>query len=134
MRIRPIVHNIVKLGEKEVTLDAVIAALANPQRRGVIELLALQPATIQQVASHVGLSLTAINRHLAVLEYAGLLQRRKSGRVNFLAIRRSGLRLLQHWLNDFHPQWGSDEEALDNYIAALSRTTRQQHDRDKENP
>ena len=112
-----------------MTLDAVFAALANPHRRGVIELLALQPATIRQVAAHVGLSLTAINRHLAVLEDAGLLQRRKSGRVNFLAIRRSGLRLLQQWLTDFHPRWGSDDDTLGNYIAALGRTSsQQQHD------
>lgn len=127
------VHNIVNHSEGEVTLDAVIAALANPHRRGVIELLALQPATIQQVASHVGLSLPAINRHLAVLEQAGLLQRRKSGRVNFLAIRRAGLRLLQHWLHDFHPGWGSDDDTLSNYIAALDRSTPEHQDREKEN-
>lgn len=117
------VHSIVKCHEEGVTLDAVIAALANPHRRGVIELLALQPATIQQVASHVGLSLTAINRHLAVLEDAGLLQRRKSGRVTFLALRRPGLRLLRHWIDDFHPNWGSDNDTLSNYIAALDRST-----------
>ena len=115
-----------------MTLDAVIAALANPHRRGVIELLALQPATIQQVASHVGLSLTAINRHLAVLEDAGLLQRRKSGRVTFLAIRRPGLRLLHRWLDDFRPDWGTDDDTLSNYIAALDRSTPEHQDDKKE--
>ena len=108
------------------TLDAVLTALANPHRRKAVELLELQPATIQQLADHLGLSLTAINRHLAVLEDAGLLQRRKKGRTNFLAMRRPALRLLQEWLNSFHLHRGSDNDTLENYIASLDRSQRPQ--------
>ena len=102
-------------------LDVVFTALANPHRRKVVDLLALQPASIGQVAEQVGLSLTAINRHITVLEEAGLIQRRKSGRVNFLAIRRGGLRLVQDWARRYDTSWGTDDETLDNYVAAISR-------------
>jgi DNA-binding transcriptional ArsR family regulator len=102
-------------------LDVVFAALANPHRRKIVDLLALQPASIGQVAEQVGLSLTAINRHITVLEEAGLIQRRKSGRVNFLAIRRSGLRLVQEWARQYDASWGTDDETLDNYVATISR-------------
>lgn len=117
------VHTSVKcVVDDEAALTTVIAALANPHRRRAIELLALQPATTQQVAAHIGLSLTAIDRHLTILETAGLIQRRKRGRVNFLALRRPGLRLLDQWLSGFDPQWGSDGDSLDNYLAALERS------------
>ena len=102
-------------------LDVVFAALANPHRRKIVDLLALQPASIGQVAEKVELSLTAINRHITVLEEAGLIQRRKSGRVNFLAIRRSGLRLVQDWARQYDASWGTDDETLDNYVATISR-------------
>lgn len=102
-------------------LDVVFAALANRHRRKIVDLLALQPASIGQVAEQVGLSLTAINRHITVLEEAGLIQRRKSGRVNFLAIRRSGLRLIQEWARQYDASWGTDDETLDNYVATFSR-------------
>ncbi|MEV1128550.1 metalloregulator ArsR/SmtB family transcription factor [Agromyces sp. NPDC049794] len=103
-------------------LDAVFAALANPDRRQMIDLLAMRPASIGQLADHVGMSLPAINRHITVLEESGLVQRRKHGRVNFLALRREQLRRLQEWTNRYQTYWGSDEETLENYIAAIERT------------
>ncbi|MGB3908959.1 MAG: metalloregulator ArsR/SmtB family transcription factor [Pseudolysinimonas sp.] len=108
--------------EDDERLDAVFAALASPHRRRVVDVLASQPASIQQVAEQVGLSLTAINRHLAVLEAAGLIRRLKSGRVNFLAVRREGLLAVRRWLDGYSPHWGSDTETLENYVAAITRT------------
>lgn len=99
------------------------AALANRHRREIFELLALQPASIQQLARRLGVSLTAIHRHIRVLEDALLIRRKKSGRVNFLAINRAPLRRLQEWNEQFHAYWGSDEDSLENYIASISRTT-----------
>ncbi|WP_448002118.1 ArsR/SmtB family transcription factor [Agromyces bauzanensis] len=102
-------------------LDAVFAALGNPARRRMVDLLAVRPASIGQLADHVGMSLPAINRHVTVLEESGLVQRRKHGRVNFLALRRAPLRRLQEWANRYHAYWGADDETLENYIAAIER-------------
>lgn len=102
-------------------LDGVFAALANPHRRQIVDLLALQPASIQQAARHIGMSLTAIHRHISVLEESGLVRRRKSGRVNFLALNRAALLSVQNWAQQYHTYWGTDEESLENYIAAFER-------------
>ena len=75
-------------------------------------LLSLQPASIQQPARHLGISLTAIHRHIHVLEAAGLVRRKKSGRVNFLAINRSALVQIQEWAGRYRAHWGSNEETL----------------------
>ena len=102
-------------------LDAIFAALANPHRRQIVDLLALQPASIQQVARHVGMSLTAIHRHITVLEESGVVRRKKSGRVNFLALNRAALLSVQNWAQQYHAYWGTDEESLENYVAAFER-------------
>jgi DNA-binding transcriptional ArsR family regulator len=113
-------------------LDQVFAALASRHRRQIVHLLALQPASIQQLAGRLGVSLTAIHRHVRVLEDAALIRRRKSGRVNFLAINRATLLRVQEWAGQYHAYWGSDEDTLENYVAAIERASRPITDSEKE--
>jgi DNA-binding transcriptional ArsR family regulator len=107
----------------EDRLDLLFAALANRRRRAIVLSLATHPASIAQLAQEQGMSLPAIHRHIVALEGADLVHRRKSGRVNYLAISRSGLALSLDWLGGFHPHWGTDQESLENYIAAIERST-----------
>jgi DNA-binding transcriptional ArsR family regulator len=112
-----IVHNTVN--QPDEGLDAVFAALGNAHRRKIVDLLSLQPASIQQIAQQVSMSLTAINRHINVLEQAGLVLRRKAGRTNFLSIRRQTMRRVQDWALQYNPMWGTDDESLENYMAGI---------------
>ena len=100
-------------------LDAVFSALSNPHRRQVIDLLSLQPASIQQLADRIGMSLTAITRHIAVLEESGLVVRKKSGRTNFLALDRATMQRFQQWAAQYDTAWGTDDESLENYVAGI---------------
>ena len=102
-----------------MSLDAVFSALANPHRRQVVDLLSLQPASIHQLAMRIGMSLTAITRHISVLEQAGLVVRKKSGRTNFLALDRRTMRQFQDWALQYDTTWGTDEETLENYVAGI---------------
>ncbi len=102
-------------------LDRVFAALANPHRRAFVYLLGLQPYSISQLAAVRGLSLPAINKHIAILESAGMVRRRKVGRTNVLTLDRSSLRALQDWLGQYHAYWGSADESLENYATQLGR-------------
>lgn len=96
-------------------LDGVFVALANEHRRAIVEVLALHPNSISQLARMRGLSLPAIHKHIGILESTGLVARRKMGRTTFLALRREALGVLQAWTNRFHLYWGSEEETLANY-------------------
>jgi DNA-binding transcriptional ArsR family regulator len=100
-------------------LDSVFAALGNAHRRNIVDLVALQPVSIQQIARQIEMSLTAINRHVTVLEEAGLVIRRKAGRVNFLSISRSTMRRVQDWALQYDAMWGTDDESLENYVPAM---------------
>jgi DNA-binding transcriptional ArsR family regulator len=99
--------------------DEVFTALAHAKRRAIVKSLALQPATVGQLAEQCELSLPAIHKHIRILEHAELIQRKKVGRTNFVAISRTGLLRAQDWLQGFHTYWGSDNETLENYINSL---------------
>ena len=66
------------------------------------------------------MSLPAIHRHVTVLEEAELIERKKHGRENFLALKRIGVLAAQQWLGEFHAYWGESHESLENYVAAIA--------------
>ena len=105
-------------------LDRVFEALANAHRREIVYVLGLQPYSIHHLAELRGLSLPAIHKHIKMLESAGVVQRRKIGRTNFLTLDRESLRSLQDWLGQYHAYWGTEKETLENYEAFLSRQQR----------
>jgi DNA-binding transcriptional ArsR family regulator len=112
-----------KLSHQSPQLDLAFEALGNAKRRAIMHALSFGPATVSQLAGEFALSLPAIHKHMRLLEVAGLIQRRKVGRVNFVALRRTGLAEVQAWIMQYRTEWGSDNETLDNYIASLSSTS-----------
>jgi DNA-binding transcriptional ArsR family regulator len=101
-------------------LDRLFGALANRHRREMVHLLGLQPYSISRLATIRGLSLPAINKHVRVLEEAGMIRRRKLGRTTFLTLDRGSILGLQAWLGRYHAYWGTEKESLENYEAYLA--------------
>lgn len=101
-------------------LDRLFGALANRHRREMVHLLGLGPHSISRLADIRGLSLPAINKHVRVLEEAGMIRRRKLGRTTFLTLDRASIRSLQAWLNRYHAYWGTEKESLENYESFLA--------------
>lgn len=103
------------------SIDQVFEALAHPVRRSIVLNVAQCPRSISSLATELGYSLPAIHKHIDILHDADVIQRRKSGRVNYISVNRQGLRIAQEWLKQFHTHWGNDAETLDNYITALEK-------------
>jgi DNA-binding transcriptional ArsR family regulator len=100
-------------------LSEVFHALAHEHRRQIIHALALRPHSISELADIRGLSLPAIHKHILVLEDAAMVRRRKIGRTTVLSLQRAPLGRLRAWVDEFHPDWGTDEESLANYADRL---------------
>jgi DNA-binding transcriptional ArsR family regulator len=100
-------------------LDEIFEALSHPKRRGIVHTLAFRPATTSQLAEEYELSLPAIHKHLAILERAQLITRRKAGRVNFVALNPVALEAVQTWAAQYQTAWNSSKQTLENYIASL---------------
>ena len=62
-------------------LDSSFAAVADPTRRGILELLGSRDASISQLAESFDMTLTGIKKHVGVLEDARLVTTSKTGRV-----------------------------------------------------
>ena len=67
--------------QSSTQLDAAFAALSDPTRRAILELLGRRDASISELAATFDMTLTGIRKHVAVLEQAGLVTTEKVGRV-----------------------------------------------------
>jgi DNA-binding transcriptional ArsR family regulator len=81
-------------------LDQTLAAISDPTRRGILERLGREgSASISELAEPVGISLTGMKKHVAVLEDAGLARTEKVGRTRRCKLGPKGLDEAQKWID-----------------------------------
>jgi DNA-binding transcriptional ArsR family regulator len=104
------------------------AALADPTRRHVLELLAAGERTAGDVTAHVrartGLSQPAVSQHLAVLRAAGLVVVRADGARRLYSTRPEALAAVAAWLDAVTPGFGPALDALATEVARGKRARR----------
>jgi DNA-binding transcriptional ArsR family regulator len=101
-----------------------LAALADPTRREVVDLLARGELAAGELADRFPVSRPAISRHLRVLREAGLVRVRTEGRHRFYAPDPRPLRELDTWLDRYRDLWVQRFDALDAEIARGRRARR----------
>jgi DNA-binding transcriptional ArsR family regulator len=95
---------------RTITAAAVLNALGDPTRRTIVERLSERPHSVSALAAPLGITLTAVAQHLAVLEECGLVRTEKAGRVRTCTLDTTGLAVLQQWIADRRSPW---EKQLD---------------------
>jgi len=89
-------------------IDATFAALADPSRRGVVELLRLRPRRAGDLADELGVSRPAMSRHLKVLRRTGLIAPASDEadmRARIYQLRPEPFGALRRWLDDVEQLW-----------------------------
>ena len=89
-------------------LDATLAALADPQRRRVVDLLSQRPRPAGELAQAVEVSAPAMSRHLRTLRLGGLVEERHDGldaRVRVYSLRPEPMSELKKWLEETEALW-----------------------------
>jgi DNA-binding transcriptional ArsR family regulator len=100
-------------------LDAVLAALADPTRRAIVErLLARGELTVGDIAEPFKISSPAISRHLRVLEGAGLIERRVERQWRIVRARPDALASVDTWLARQRHHWNDALDRLEAVVAA----------------
>lgn len=102
--------------------DRVFHALADANRRAVIERLTRGPATVSELAALLGVTVAAAVQHLRVLEDSELVRSEKVGRVRTCQIDTTGLRNAEAWLQRRRTAW---ERRLDRLGAVLDDQTKE---------
>jgi DNA-binding transcriptional ArsR family regulator len=91
---------------------AVMAALAEPSKRAIMQHLASGPASASRLAERMPLTRQALVKHLATLEGAGLVARERRGREHVFAARPEALVGTAHWLESLADSWQRQLGAL----------------------
>ncbi len=98
-------------------LDRVFAALSDPTRRAMIERLeGEETVSVSELARPFPISLPAVMKHLDVLEGAGLIARRKTGRTVACRLTAAPMEDAMAWLARYQRFWG---ESLDRLAAMV---------------
>lgn len=92
-------------------------ALGDPTRRAIVGDLCKRESTVSQLADTLGITLTAVGQHLAVLEACGLVRTEKVGRVRTCRFESKGLTVLQSWITHHRTVWEQNLDRLGDVLA-----------------
>lgn len=96
-------------------LDQILAALADPARRTVIERLCEHPLSAGDLARETGLSAAALSRHLRLLRQLGMIAEvplSQDARVRVYALRPQPMATLKAWLGQHETLWSQQVETV----------------------
>jgi len=96
------------VGAAAEKLDRTFAALADPTRRGVVELLRREPRRAGELAAQLGMTPPAMSRHLRVLRKTGLVEEdatEDDARVRVYRLRPEPFEQLRDWLTEVEAFW-----------------------------
>jgi len=99
----------------EPTVDQTLAALADPVRRRVVELLAQRPMRPGELAQELGASASSLSKHLRVLRLRGLVSEshpRFDARVRIYTLRSAPMVELRGWLETAERGWAQQLAAF----------------------
>jgi DNA-binding transcriptional ArsR family regulator len=94
-------------------------AIADPNRRAIIQLLARQQLSLNHVARHFSVSRPAISKHVKVLEECGLITIEQRGRERYCALRIEKLDEVAKWIEEYKKIWEERFDRLEAYLTEL---------------
>ncbi|WP_439608988.1 ArsR/SmtB family transcription factor [Hydrogenophaga sp.] len=93
-------------------LDEVFVALADETRRAILARLSAGEARVTEVAAPFDISLNSVSKHIRILERAGLVTRRRSGRDHYLSLDPRPLTEASDWLQSRQRFWAGRVQKL----------------------
>lgn len=93
-------------------LDDVFVALADETRRAILARLSAGEARVTEVAAPFDISLNSVSKHIRILERAGLVTRRRSGRDHYLRLDPRPLTEASDWLQSRQRFWAGRVQRL----------------------
>src|SRR5258706_6398090 len=97
----------------------VFQAIADPTRRAILTLIALQAMTPNAVAEHFNSSRQAVSKHIQVLVECQLVKQEQSGRAIYYHFNPTKMKEIADWLEPFQRMWEDRFNKLDNVLHQL---------------
>jgi DNA-binding transcriptional ArsR family regulator len=109
---------------KTAQVDAALAALSEPTRRAVVELLRRRPRRAGELAEALAMSPPALSRHLRVLKASGLIaddEPEHDARVRLYRLQPDGFEEIEHWLAEIRSLWTDQLAAFKAHVERRAR-------------
>lgn len=97
-------------------LDGLFVALADRNRRAMLDQLSLGPRSVTEMAVPLNIALPSAVKHLAVLENGGLVRSKKTGRVRTYEMTPDAFGVLEAWVRQRKAQWSRQFDGLERYL------------------
>ena len=98
-----------------------LAALGEPNRLRIVELLRAGPRPVNDIHSRLGLRQSQASQHLKVLKDVGLVEMEPRAQQRFYRLRPQPLKQLDKWLDRYRHVWEERFEQLDETVEELKR-------------
>jgi DNA-binding transcriptional ArsR family regulator len=105
-------------------MSTTFEALAEPNRRRILDLLAEAERPVGELVSALEVSQPAVSKHLRVLREAGLVDVRGEAQRRIYRVRPEPLRELDAWLEPYRRLWVSRLDALEAHLDDMAQTER----------
>jgi DNA-binding transcriptional ArsR family regulator len=103
--------------DQQVDADRVFGALADPTRRDILNRVLLEATSVSALAGRYAMSFAAVQKHVAVLEKAGLVTKQTRGRERLVHGEVRTVQAAAQLLNHFEEIWRARFERIDALLA-----------------
>ncbi|MBN9380355.1 MAG: winged helix-turn-helix transcriptional regulator [Chitinophagaceae bacterium] len=102
----------------------IFQAIADPTRRAIIALIAVQAMTPNTIAEHFDATRQSISKHLRILSECELLSKKQQGREIYYQLQVDKMKEIDKWLDQFRKIWETRFHQLDNLLATIKNVKR----------
>jgi DNA-binding transcriptional ArsR family regulator len=113
-------------------LSQAFAALSDPTRRAILRRLKQGPSTVSSLAEPFTISQQAISKHLAYLESANLIAKKRRGREHFCTLEPQAIKQVADWADNYRKFWEASHQRLDVLLEEMQSEERQAHKQHKQ--
>ena len=97
----------------------IFQAIADPTRRAIIVLIALQPMTPNAIAQHFDTTRQAVSKHLRILTECDLISQEQKGREIYYQLNPKKMKEVADWIEPFRQMWESRFSKLDKLLFSM---------------
>ena len=99
----------------------VFQAIADPTRRAIIALVAMQAMTPNAIAEHFDTSRQAVSKHLRILTECQLVQQEQKGREIYYSLEINKMKEIDEWLEQYRKIWETRFEQLGEVLEVMKK-------------
>lgn len=99
----------------------VFQAIADPTRRGIIALIALQAMTPNAIAENFNTTRQAVSKHLRILTECELVKQEQQGREIYYSLQLAKMKEIDKWLDQYRKLWETKFNQLDTVLATIKK-------------